>query len=205
MALLFAAFLLVTLFFNIIGVSLERLGLSQSAAFFILMAALLGSSVNIPIYRRRIAVTANEPLSIPWFFYRPPVLRQQVIAINVGGALIPLGLVIYLAGRVPIGPLVLVTVLVTIVCKLLARPNPGLGISLPPFIPPLTAAGLALLFAGHAAAPVAFISGVVGTLVGADLLNLPAVLAMPGGVMSIGGAGVFDGIFLVGMIAVLLT
>ena len=60
-----------------------------------------------------------------------------------------------------------------------------------------------LLTRGRNAAPVAYISGVMGTLLGADLLHigdLPAV-----GILSIGGAGVFDGIFLTGILAAFLT
>ena len=47
-----------------------------------------------------------------------------------------------------------------------------------------------------------FISGVIGTLIGADLRNLRD-LGAP--VASIGGAGTFDGIFLIGIVAVLLA
>jgi uncharacterized membrane protein len=51
----------------------------------------------------------------------------------------------------------------------------------------------------------------MGTLLGADILNLvnPAVLAALAGsketVLSIGGAGIFDGIFVTGVLSVLLA
>jgi uncharacterized membrane protein len=79
------------------------------------------------------------------------------------------------------------------------------GIALPAFIPPLVAAAAAVLLAGENAAPVAYISGVWGTLIGADLLNWPRFKDLGTLVLSIGGAGVFDGIFLVGIVAALLT
>ncbi|MCX8015574.1 MAG: DUF1614 domain-containing protein, partial [candidate division WOR-3 bacterium] len=89
---------------------------------------------------------------------------------------------------------------------LLARPTPGIGIALPAFLPPIIAAILALVFVGRALAPgVAYISGVLGVLIGADLLNIRTIQKFGRGVMSIGGAGVFDGIYLVGIIAVLIT
>ena len=43
-------------------------------------------------------------------------------------------------------------------------------------------------------------------LFGADFLNIPRVLRQgEGAVLSIGGAGVFDGIFLIGVISALLA
>ncbi|GAH28758.1 unnamed protein product, partial [marine sediment metagenome] len=82
---------------------------------------------------------------------------------------------------------------------------PGRGIALPFFIPPLFAVLFALMLAPNFAAPCAFISGVLGTLIGADLLNLKKVQKISPGFLSIGGAGVFDGIFLVGMVSALLA
>jgi uncharacterized membrane protein len=74
-----------------------------------------------------------------------------------------------------------------------------------PLLAPLTAALSAILIAGVHAAPVAFAGGVLGTLIGADLLHLKEIQAMTPGVLSIGGAGVFDGIALCGLFALLLT
>jgi len=44
----------------------------------------------------------------------------------------------------------------------------------------------------------------MGTLLGADLLHLREIRKYPG-IISIGGAGVFDGIFLTGIVAVFLS
>ena len=93
------------------------------------------------------------------------------------------------------------------VCFALARPVKGVGITLPALIPPLIAALLAYLLVpdpiGRTA--VAYTSGVLGTLIGADILNLPRIHRLGAHVVSIGGAGVFDGIFLVGILAAILT
>jgi uncharacterized membrane protein len=72
-------------------------------------------------------------------------------------------------------------------------------------VAPLTAALSAVLLVGNGAAPVAFAGGVLGTLIGADLLHLREIEQMTPGVLSIGGAGVFDGIALCGLFALLLT
>jgi putative Mg2+ transporter-C (MgtC) family protein len=50
-----------------------------------------------------------------------------------------------------------------------------------------------------------WITSAIGTLIGADLLNLRKIRGLGAPVASIGGAGTFDGIFLAGIIAVLLT
>jgi uncharacterized membrane protein len=75
----------------------------------------------------------------------------------------------------------------------------------PTFAPPLLAAFAALVFSRRNAAPLAYISGSIGVLVGADLLNLDLLQSLGAPVASIGGAGTFDGVFLTGVIAVLLA
>ena len=60
-------------------------------------------------------------------------------------------------------------------------------------------------YAGLGAAPLAYIAGGLGTLIGADLTNLDKVRGLGAPVASIGGAGTFDGIFLTGILAVLLA
>ena len=97
--------------------------------------------------------------------------------------------------------------------RALARPVEGVGITIPALIPPIIAAALAYLLVpdpvGRTA--VAYTAGVLGTLIGADILNLPRIHRLGrlrrsrAHVVSIGGAGVFDGIFLVGILAAILT
>ena len=97
------------------------------------------------------------------------------------------------------------TFLMILICKFLTRPVPGRGLAIPMFIPPVCAALFAILFAREYAAPCAYISGVLGTLIGGDFLNLGKARKLGAGIVSIGGAGVFDGIFLVGVVSVILT
>jgi uncharacterized membrane protein len=87
----------------------------------------------------------------------------------------------------------------------LARVVPGVGIVVPMLLPPLLAAGVALVLAFRRAPPVAYVSGTMGTLIGADLLNLGRVVEMGAPMVSIGGAGTFDGVFLTGILAGLLA
>jgi uncharacterized membrane protein len=97
--------------------------------------------------------------------------------------------------------------IVTAIVHRFAMPVPGMGIATPMLIPPIVAA-LCGYFLGSSEPhrdAVAFISGVIGTLIGADLLNLRNLRDLGAPVASIGGAGTFDGIFLTGIVAVLLA
>ncbi len=51
---------------------------------------------------------------------------------------------------------------------------------------------------------IAYVSGTLGTLIGADLLNLGKLSQLRVGSASIGGAGTWDGVFLTGILAVFL-
>ena len=77
--------------------------------------------------------------------------------------------------------------------------------TLPTLIPPLVAALGAILLLPDFAPPVAFAAGVLGPLVGADLLHLKDIQALNTGIASIGGAGTFDGIVLSAVIATFLA
>ena len=99
----------------------------------------------------------------------------------------------------------LATAVVAAVCYWLSRPIPGLGIAEPVFVPSVTTAIVALLLSREQAAPLAYIGGSLGTLIGADLLNLGNIRGLGAPVASIGGAGTFDGIFLIGIVAVLIA
>ncbi|WP_424660708.1 DUF1614 domain-containing protein [Desulfofundulus sp.] len=197
-------FIIFILFFQVATFSFAKLGLSAQGAVLLFSLSMIGGMINIPVSRRRFVVE-EERFFFPFLFYYPPRVREQVIAVNVGGAIIPVVFSLYLLKRTPFWPALIAVLIVTIVARALARPVPGVGISLPAFIPPLVAAAAALLLAGQDAAPVAYIAGVWGTLIGADLLNLHRFRQLGAHVLSIGGAGVFDGIFLVGVVAALLA
>jgi uncharacterized membrane protein len=131
---------------------------------------------------------------------------RTVIAVNIGGAVIPTLLSLYLVIKNDIlSSAAVATAVVMVACYLLAQPVPGVGIAIPSLVPPIIAAATALLAAQRNVAAVAYVSGSLGTLIGADLLNLGKIQGLGAPVMSIGGAGTFDGIFLTGVLAVLLA
>jgi uncharacterized membrane protein len=129
-----------------------------------------------------------------------------VIAVNVGGAIIPVVLSLYLLIRHHLWfPGLIATACVSYICHAVATPVPGFGIEVPIFVPPLAAAAVSCIVYWRRAAPLAYIGGSLGTLIGADLLNLSRVRSLGAPIASIGGAGTFDGIFLAGILAVLLA
>jgi uncharacterized membrane protein len=131
---------------------------------------------------------------------------RTIIAVNVGGAVIPAILSLYLVAKNRLyGRGLLGIAIVTTIVHLMAHPVKGVGIAEPTFIPPLIAAGVGLLLSRQYAAPLAYVSGSLGTLIGADLLNLGKIQGLGAPIASIGGAGTFDGIFLTGILAVLLA
>ena len=209
-----AFFVLLVLLFTLIMVgaisyAFEKVGLAPGAVFGLLLACLAGSSVNIPLHRIRNAQVVTDPV-VPVFGFRwrvPRVTpRETVVTVNVGGAVIPCLVAIYLLAKTayPLQAMLGIAI-VAAIAQRLARPVPGLGIALPAFIPPILSALTAVLLAPAQAPMVAYISGTFGVLIGADLLHLRDLAALRTPVVSIGGAGTFDGIFLTGIIAVLLA
>src|SRR5262249_41801864 len=82
---------------------------------------------------------------------------------------------------------------------------PGIGIALPLLVPTVAAGAVGLLLSSQHAAPLAYITGSLGTLVGADLLNLDKLQGLGAPVASIGGAGTFGGGLLTGLLAALIA
>jgi uncharacterized membrane protein len=186
------------------------LGLDPGVATLVLFGSLIGSYINLPLVRLpEQRVVSREVVEIFGVPFLAPVTVDwpgTILAINVGGAVIPIMLSFYLLLRYDLWWLgAAATAIVAFVVHRMATPIPGVGISVPTFAPPLLAAGVALVLSRRLAAPIAYIGGSLGVLVGADLLNLGRLRSLGAPVASIGGAGTFDGIFLTGVIAVLLA
>jgi uncharacterized membrane protein len=184
------------------------MGITETALIAVLGLSLLGSYINIPVayLPGHRAMTTGE-INFFGMTYIVPIVQQSratVLAINVGGAIIPMMLSLYLLFKHRLFFLGAVgTAFVAVVCHFLAQPVPGFGIALPIFVPAVATAIIAVALTRRRAAPLAYICGSFGTLIGADLLNLGAIQAMGAPVASIGGAGTFDGIFVTGLLAVL--
>ena len=187
-----------------------RLGVSSGVALLLLFGSLVGSFFNIPLVELPEAhVVSDRQIEFFGMRYVVPVVIESpgtIIAINVGGALIPTLMSAYLLIRYQLWLTgALATAVVALVCYWLSQPIPGLGIAEPVFVPAVTAALVAIVLSRSEAAPLAYICGSLGTLIGADLLNLGSIRGLGAPVASIGGAGTFDGIFLIGIVSVLIA
>ena len=202
--------LIVLIEIGIIGYAYEKMGLHRRYVFAVLLLSLLGSYVNIPVAELPAEqVVSGQEVTFLGMRYVIPLVEawpRTVIAVNVGGAVIPALLSCYLLVKTGMYGRALVGVaIVTAIVHWLAYPVKGMGIAVPVFIPPAVAAITALLLSRQSAPSLAYISGALGTLIGADLLNLGTIQQLGAPIASIGGAGRFDGIFMTGILAVLLA
>ena len=196
--------------------ALENLHLSPTGAMLAMFGLIFGSAVNLPLLT--IPRDSRTPVLLPPGAVLPPAgpAGETLVSVNVGGCLVPLLLAAWLLPMiVAAGPRVVATLLVgcvvnTVVCYRLARIVPNVGIALPWLIPPATAVLVAAMGIPDPAlrttlAPVAYVVGISGPLIGADLLHLRDFSRVGRGMVSIGGAGTWDGIVLAGLAAAFLA
>lgn len=214
--LLFLAFLLLLLLFvvmievRVLSYAYRKIGVRPRYMIVVLLLTLLGSHFNLPLYSVEVPrlVPPEQVTVLGRTYIVPPAVQpsRTVVAVNVGGALVPLLLSVYLFMKLNMRVrMVLATAVVAVIVHGLAQIVPGVGIAVPMFIPPLVAAGVALILAFRRAPPLAYVAGSMGALIGADLANLHRLAELGAPVVSIGGAGTFDGVFLTGIIAGLIT
>jgi len=187
-----------------------RLGVGPGAALMLLFGSLIGSYFNIPIAMLPgPQVRTGQIVEFFGMHYVVPLVTSwpgTVLAVNVGGAVIPTLMSTYLVIRYQLWlKAALAIAAIAFVIHAMATPVPGVGIAVPVFAPVVTTAILAFILSREYAAPLAYIGGSMGTLVGADLLNLDNISGLGAPVASIGGAGTFDGIFLTGILTGILA
>lgn len=203
--------LIVVVQLNIIAVAFDKLGLSNHSAYLLIMATIFGSMINLPLITLKAdnALAQKNPLfNLPEGMFRKPVFKGITeVKINVGGALLPVTFSIYLILHHHLLWYQLLTAvfLVSLVSYWISRPVAGMGIGMPIFIAPICAAVVSSMLNPEERAALAYISGTLGVLIGADILRLRDIRHLGAPVASIGGAGSFDGIFITGFIAVLLA
>ena len=196
---------------QIFEIAFIKLGLEPSTSVMILISSLLGSMINIPLFSLKTHTESHlTPAKLTGLLAR--IVKNQhpdrvIVAINLGGCIIPVGLSFYFLSLqilnysdIGIGLFV-----ITLISYQLSQPVPGVGIGMPVLIAPVSATIVALILDHAHAAQLAYVTGVLGVLIGADILNIHKVKALNTPLASIGGAGTFDGIFLTGILAALLA
>jgi len=202
--------LIILIQLRILRYAYMRLGVGPGAAMLLLVGSLIGSYFNIPVtVLPGRTVMSGQIVDFYGMRYVVPYVTSwpgTVLAVNVGGAVIPTVMSAYLVIRYNLWlKAAIATAVVAAIIHAMATPVPGVGIAVPVFAPVVVTAIIALILSREHAAPLAYIAGSMGTLIGADLLNLDKISGLGAPVASIGGAGTFDGIFLTGILAVLLA
>lgn len=215
--LFFSLCLMPLLFVDMLTTALRNLHLSPFGAALVVMGLLLGSVINLPLYTIQRNFEIRSPNVTPWGGVSGSESSrwETVVAVNVGGCLIPLLLAAWLLPLILKQQGVLPTLLIgmsvnVLACYRFSRLVPGLGIVLPVLLSPL----ISLLsvwigipqpeFQPYQAA-VAYLIGISGPLIGADLLHWKDFERLATGMISVGGAGTWDGIVLSGLLAAFLA
>jgi uncharacterized membrane protein len=207
------------LFLGLASTAFMKLGFSWGFALILLVASLLGSGINIPLMRLESGTPLVKESCIQIFgvTYCIPVVKNMkestIIAVNLGGAIVPMLISLYLIYKFPDSLFYSVAAifLVSILMYKIARPVKGVGIVTPALLPPIISAVVALVMTATFSTShdyrfiIAYVGGTLGTLIGADIMNINNVKDLGAPIASIGGAGTFDGVFLVGILAVLLV
>ncbi|MFW9965467.1 MAG: DUF1614 domain-containing protein [Candidatus Sifarchaeia archaeon] len=205
------------IFLQAIGIAFIQLGIPMWLAILIVPGSLLGSLVNIPLYTIKsdpAPCTEESHIQnwgVSYQVFSPECPGETQISINLGGAIIPVLVSSYLILMNP-SALILFAISVAIVAlavNRVARIEPNVGILTPGFLPALVAVFTTLAILMIAPGPyngyaIAYVSGTLGTLIGADIMNLGKLSSLRTGAASIGGAGTWDGVFLTGILAVFL-
>ncbi|HCU54023.1 MAG TPA: hypothetical protein DIC36_07020 [Gammaproteobacteria bacterium] len=210
---LLALLLLLITFIQVGALTLafDKLGLSPHSALILMAVSLFGSLINLPLFAMETEASGAHTVPDPFHsLLRQPMQEfhgRTLVAINLGGCLVPVIFSLYLIARgsFSLTALFIVTGVVTLVSHLSSRPMRGIGIGMPVFVAPLAAAITAVLVDVDHSAPLAYVGGTLGVLIGADLMRFRDIRKLGAPLASIGGAGTFDGIFITGIVAVLLT
>ncbi len=207
--------LILALFFlQAVGYAFIRLGLPTWLAMIIVPGSLLGSIINIPlatVNSDATPCTESQFVSVFGLGYRvvsPDCPGKLQLSINVGGAIIPIAVSAYLlwANQNVLVPALIAIVVVSLFVHAVAKVEPNVGVVTPAILPALVAAFTTFLLIQFipsltATYVVAYVSGTLGSLIGADLLNIGKLGMLRSGRASIGGAGTFDGVFIGGLLA----
>ena len=206
-----AIFFIAVLQVDLFQIAFAKLGLTPQESLLLLIGSLVGSCINLPLLQLK-----NPKLGFPVkvmvqkviFGLAPKTLSDKIIiAVNVGGCLIPVALSFYFMSLQLIDPMniIIAIMAITLLSYKSSELIPGFGVGMPIFLAPLSAALLALVIDPEHAAQLAYVSGVLGVLIGADILRIKNITQLGTSIAVIGGAGTFDGIFLTGLIAALLA
>ena len=204
-------FLVIFVQIGLVSIAFDKLGLSEDSAYLLLLCTLAGSLIDLPLFS--LEADSDAPPRMPtgpmrWSFFKlPSVSGRIMVFVNVGGAVVPVAFSLYLISnnQLDLLPVASAVAAVALIAYKISWPVQGVGIGMPTLIAPVAAALIATVLDPQQRAPLAYIGGTLGVLVGADLLRLNDIRKLGAPFASIGGAGTFDGVYITGLLAVLLA
>src|SRR6201996_4320205 len=159
--------LIILIQLRILRYAYMKLGVGPGAALLLLFGSLIGSYFNIPVTVLPGAVKSGQVVDFFGMRYVVPMVQQwpgTVLAVNVGGAVIPTLMSSYLVLRYQLWMRATIAVVaIAFTIHSMATPVHGLGIAVPGFEPVVSTAILAFLLSLEYAAPLAYIGGSMGT------------------------------------------
>ena len=205
------------------GLLINSIGIPQEYFWGVMILSWVGSAINLPLFIVDNDHEVPNPETAENFgvTYNLPQVelerKQTMVLINVGGAIIPALISLYLliysipqyADDLVLTYIQTIVVMVGVIATTYqsAQIVEGVGITTLAWGPPTMTVFITMLVNHFSpiSAPVqiAYIAGTMGALIGADFLNLPRITGI-GPVVSIGGAGTFDGVYLTGFTSVML-
>ncbi|MGC8607242.1 MAG: DUF1614 domain-containing protein [Vulcanisaeta sp.] len=214
---IFIGFLVISPLLLFLFLVLVSIGIQPLLALTLTLGSLLTSYINVVIAEITYYVPFNPFIDLMKLFPMPLVIQRidkLFLEVNIGGAIIPVVTSVYLISTYLVGDMaILMAFIISLVISSIviwqsARLIPGIGIALPTALPVLLTLILTLISTVlFHANPLAFSYslGSLSTLIGADLLNIKKVIRTMRGYVSIGGAGVFDGIYITGLMSLILA
>ncbi len=163
--------------------AIHRLGYDPLASLALAVAIGLGGGFDLPLGT----------------WTSPSANAHKRLGVNLGGCLIPLGIALERSWHWPraaLAPAAISVGLVALLSYFLARPVASRGVVLAWPLTGLLAAALGLLLAPSRVRPssLAFVSGLIGPLLGGELPYLPRLFRSPSIHAGVGGDGLFDGL-----------
>ncbi|WP_052307571.1 DUF1614 domain-containing protein [Coleofasciculus chthonoplastes] len=219
-----ALFWLTIKFYSIVfSLVMTRLGIAPRLGIPLIITVFFGCFINLPLYLVLQCQGRRYYKFLPVLIsLTPGSYIRSYIGLNVSGGLIPIVLALYQFHRTQPLAILIVMTIVALISYFFVTVLPGIGIYLTfsgfwivtliavlasmIFIAAFTEMGLVTSGVARLDVPVAFAGGVLGTTIGGDLLHLKDLhVNRVASVLSIGGAGLEDGIAKCGISALIIA
>ena len=176
-------------FYSLIKRAFEEVGFSGWESSLIVFGGIIFGMIDLPLFK----------------------YHGWIIGINIGGAVLPIAISIYLMAKNKVFFRVILGIILIsyITYNYTFVSSEGIVSPFPLWLlPPIAASMYSVMVAiksRRKAASIAYASGTMGALIGADFMHMKELLSLPPkGMAVIGGASIFDMVFLTGVIAVII-